>query len=172
MYINTTTLTQHTESEIRELNPNTSFGSPFIAPEGYKVVFASPKPSYDSITQIVVEVEPELTNKGTWEQRWEVLELFETEAEKTAAIAADAEAKRIASIPVSVSPRQIRQALTAAGLRTQIETAVAASDQDTKDWWEFATTFERAHPMVIGMATELGITTTELDDLFILAASL
>lgn len=74
--------------------------------------------------------------------------------------------------PVEVSPRQIRQALSAAGLRTQIETAVAASDQDTKDWWEFATTFERAHPMVIGMATGLGVTSTELDELFILAGSL
>lgn len=75
-------------------------------------------------------------------------------------------------VPVEVSPRQIRQALTAAGLRTQIEMAVASADQDTKDWWEFATTFERAHPMVIAMATGLEVTTTELDELFILAGSL
>lgn len=75
-------------------------------------------------------------------------------------------------VPVSVSPRQIRQALTAAGLRTQIEMAISSADQDTKDWWEFATSFERAHPMVIAMATGLGVSTAELDELFILAGSL
>jgi hypothetical protein len=72
-------------------------------------------------------------------------------------------------VPPFVSPRQIRQALTAAGLRTQVEAAVAASDQDTKDWWEFATTFERRHPMVVAMATGLGITEKQVDDLFISA---
>lgn len=172
MYINTNTLIQYSESEIRALNPNTSFGTQFVAPEGYEVVFASPMPEYNPLTQNIVSKSPELTDKGVWEQRWEVLELFKTQTARNAAIAAAAEAKRIASIPVSVSPRQIRQALNAAGLRTQIETAVGASDQDTKDWWEFATTFERNHPMVIAMATGLGVTTTELDNLFILAASI
>lgn len=72
----------------------------------------------------------------------------------------------------SVSPRQIRQALTAAGLRTQVEAAVAASDQNTKDWWEFATAFERNHPMVSAMAAGLGISEVQIDDLFNQAATL
>lgn len=87
-------------------------------------------------------------------------------------IAANIEAKRIQAIPASVSPRQIRQALTAASLRTSVESAVAAADQDTKDWYEFATAFERQHPMVIALATALGITERQLDDLFTLAGSL
>jgi hypothetical protein len=73
--------------------------------------------------------------------------------------------------PTTVSPRQIRQALTATGMRTQVETAVASGDQDLKDWWEFATAVEENHPEVIGMATMLGLTDTQRHDLFVLAAS-
>lgn len=72
----------------------------------------------------------------------------------------------------SVSPRQIRQALTRASLREDVESAIADSDQDTKDWWAWATSFERNHPKVAMMGTALGQTTEQLDALFALAASL
>lgn len=75
-------------------------------------------------------------------------------------------------VPESVSPRQIRQALTRAGLRTAVEAAVAGGDQDLKDWWEFATDFQRAHPMVIALAGALDVSEQEVDDLFVLAGSL
>ena len=84
----------------------------------------------------------------------------------------DAAMLGLSASPTSVSPRQIRQALTAGGLRAQVEAAVAASDQDTKDWWEFATAFERGHPMVGAMAAGLGIPDAQIDALFTLAASL
>lgn len=71
-----------------------------------------------------------------------------------------------------VSPRQIRQALTRAGLRAAVEAAVAAGDQDTKDWWEFSTTFERDHPVVIAMATALGVTESDMDNLWALGLTL
>lgn len=74
--------------------------------------------------------------------------------------------------PIVVSPRQIRQALTYAGLRTQVETAVAAGNPDMKDWWEFAQQYEENHQLVVEMATGLGKTEQELHDLFVLAASL
>lgn len=66
----------------------------------------------------------------------------------------------------SISPRQIRQALTRMGLRSSVEAAVAAGDQDLKDWWEFATSFERNHPMVLDMGYHLNITETQLDELW------
>ena len=75
-------------------------------------------------------------------------------------------------IPQSVSPRQIRQALTRAGLRDGVEAAVAAGDQDTKDWYEFATVFERSNPHVVAMGTALGVSELQLDELFTLAATL
>lgn len=75
-------------------------------------------------------------------------------------------------VPKSVSPSQIRRALTRSGLRTAVEAAVTVGDQDLKDWWEFATTIERNHQLVIGMALTLGVTESQLDDLFILATTL
>lgn len=76
------------------------------------------------------------------------------------------------TVPQSVSPRQIRMALTRAGLREAVEAAVLAGDQDLKDWWEFSTSFERNNPQVEVMATVLGVSTQQLDDLWSLAASL
>lgn len=73
---------------------------------------------------------------------------------------------------VIVTPRQIRQALTAAGLRAQIEAGVAAADQDTRDWWEFATSFESDHPMVLTMCSALGISDEQRGQVFQLAATL
>lgn len=166
-YINTTTNAYPvSEQDIRTSHPNTSFPSPFKAPSAYAVVFPAAQPSYNTLTQTIRELSPVLTNKGTWEQQWEVVDL---DAETAAA---NVEAARIAAIPVSVSPRQIRQALTRAGLRTQVEAAVVAGDQDIKDWWEFATEFQRTNQHVIDMAAVLGVTERQLDDLWTLAGSL
>jgi hypothetical protein len=71
-----------------------------------------------------------------------------------------------------ISPRQIRQALTTAGLRDSVETNVAAGNQNLKDWWEFASVFERSNEQVLAMATALGITDREMDDLWALGATL
>lgn len=164
-FIHTATLTQRTESEIRALYPNTSFPVPFVAPDEYAYVFPAPA-QYDPVTQTATPATPELTVKGHWEQRWTVTD------KSVETIAAEAEAKRIAAIPASVSPRQIRQALTRAGLRASVETAVAAEDQDTKDWYEFATQFDRTSPIVAALGLALSVTPLQLDDLWTLAGSL
>lgn len=93
----------------------------------------------------------------------------------------DAEAEALRNPPRSIearraamacSPRQIRQALTVAGLRAAIESAVAAGDQNLKDWWEFATAFDRLHPQVVAMGAVIGKTPEEVDAVFELAATL
>lgn len=75
-------------------------------------------------------------------------------------------------IPLAVSPRQIRQALTRAELRNVVEVAVLNGSQDLKDWWEFATVFEEGHPEVINLCAALGKSDEERRALFVLAASL
>lgn len=75
MYINTDTNAYPiSEQEIRANFPNTSFAVPF-SPDGYAWVFPAPPPAYDPVTHAVREIVPELTSKGTWEQRWEVVAL-------------------------------------------------------------------------------------------------
>lgn len=72
----------------------------------------------------------------------------------------------------SISPRQIRHALNAVGLRQTVEAAIAAGSQDLKDWWEFAAQFERQHPIVVSMGAQLGQTPEQLDALFELGSTL
>lgn len=89
-------------------------------------------------------------------------------------LAAIHESRRVvAPPPISpISPRQIRQALTRAGLRASVEAAVAAGDQDLKDWYEFSTAFERLNPQVVAMGEALSVSPTSLDELWALGASL
>ena len=71
-----------------------------------------------------------------------------------------------------VSPRQIRQALTATGLRDQVEYAVTQGTQDLKDWYGYSTEFERTNAQVTAMGQALGVPDAQLDDLWALAATL
>lgn len=71
-----------------------------------------------------------------------------------------------------VSAWKIRRALNLLSLRQLVEYAVASSDQDTKDAWEYATEFERNHPLVVGLGASLGKTSEELDAIFTLAATI
>lgn len=73
---------------------------------------------------------------------------------------------------IVVTPRQFRQALTRAGLRTAVDAFVAAQPQDIKDWYEYATEFDSSHPVVAGMALAMGKTPEEVNAVFQLAASL
>ena len=80
-------------------------------------------------------------------------------------------------VPYSVSPRQIRQALSkipyqTTTLRAAVEVAIASSDQDTKDWYAYATEFQRDNPHVAAMGAALSVTSDQLDQLWILAGSL
>ena len=88
MYINTQTLAQLSEQEIRALTPNTSYPVPFVAPDGYAYVFPAAQPVYNPVTQVVQQTVPELTVLDTWEQRWEVVEIYQNQQDKDDAIAA------------------------------------------------------------------------------------
>lgn len=91
MYINTQTLQYPiSELDIRLANSNTSFGSPFVPPEKYTWVFPAPQPEYNSVIQFAQEIAPVLTDKNHWEQQWEVVDRYSTQAEADAAVAADA----------------------------------------------------------------------------------
>ena len=75
IFINTQTMAYPvTQDQIQAEYPNTSFPTPFVAPDPYEPVFDSPQPSYDPATQYVQQVAPILTN-GQYYQAWEVLTL-------------------------------------------------------------------------------------------------
>jgi len=87
-YINTTTGEYPvTEATIRAASPNTSFPAPFVAPQGYAQVFPAPQPAYNPVTHGVREIAPALTDKGHYEQRWEVFALDQQQADANTAAA-------------------------------------------------------------------------------------
>lgn len=75
-------------------------------------------------------------------------------------------------VPAKIDARQIRQALTRVGLRGAVEEAVAAGDQDLKDWYEQSLNFEIDNPHVVAMATLLKVSDADLVALWTLGASL
>lgn len=75
-------------------------------------------------------------------------------------------------IPQVVTMRQARLALSDAGLLEQVNTAVAAADEATRISWEFAQEVKRTDTYVISIGAALGLTTEQIDNLFIEASVL
>ena len=70
------------------------------------------------------------------------------------------------SQPWSVTPLQAKIALHNAGLLSTIETYMAIADVPTKLAWETASEFRRDSNMLKSIATLLGMTDAQIDDLF------
>jgi hypothetical protein len=156
----------YTIGQLRRDNPQVSF--PKNIPDSvlseysvYSVVATWP-PEGD----VVTEGTPELNN-GQWVQTWVSRDYTEEE------VAQNLINKRA---KMSVSPRQARLALLAAGKLSNVETAINALDANTKAAvqieWEYATKIERTSPWVQSMTTALGMTDTEVDTLFESATNL
>ena len=73
---------------------------------------------------------------------------------------------------ITVTPWQIRKALNQLGLRASVEAAVAASSQEVKDGWEFASEFRSDNELIAQLCSALGKTEGERVALFQLAATL
>jgi hypothetical protein len=72
----------------------------------------------------------------------------------------------------SVTPRQARLALLAAGLLDKVESAVAAAGGATKITWDYATAVNRDDPMIASIGSALSLTSAQIDALFTQAAIL
>lgn len=94
MYINTKT-NQYplTERDIRQNNPNVSYPSLFNPGEDYAVVFPSPQPAHNPAVEYLTEDTPSIIS-GKYYQKWKVVQKYETQEERDAAIAADISEKR------------------------------------------------------------------------------
>lgn len=155
------------EQDIKNETPNTSFVTSFVPPENYAWVFPTPQPTIDPLAQYVVEQKPIFTEKGFWEQQWQVQE-FDPET-----VAKNKEEAFLAKRTNMVcTPWQIRKALNILSLRDAVEAAILQADQPTKDAYNYAQEFKRLDPLVISFGTILEKTDLELDELFILAMSL
>lgn len=73
------------------------------------------------------------------------------------------------SMPI-ITARQLRLSLLP--LLDEVEAIIAASsDRALQIEWEYATTFERLHPAIVGIGAALGLTEEEIDALWLDAAN-
>jgi len=73
-------------------------------------------------------------------------------------------------VPSSVTPLQLVRALRQVGLKAAFDAAIDA-DAEAKEDFALAREIERDDPLVASMATALGKTSAEVDDIFRLAAT-
>lgn len=103
------------ESQIKSENRQVSFPRPFVAPEGFALVFPAPAPTHDPITHYAREIAPKLIN-GHYEQDYEVVALdAATVAAKQAAAHKTSITNQIAALEATVTPRRIREAIRGSG---------------------------------------------------------
>lgn len=81
-----------------------------------------------------------------------------------------------AAVPQSVTMRQARLALLAAGQLEAVAPAIASMPSPAKEQagieWEYSTTVERNRPLVLALGPALGLDAAALDALFVAAAAL
>ena len=74
-------------------------------------------------------------------------------------------------VPLEVTPYQARCALDAAGLLDTVEAIVAQSPRQTRNAWEYGITVDRHSPMIENLGAALGLTSAQIDNLFIQAGT-
>lgn len=79
-------------------------------------------------------------------------------------------------VPEIITPRQAKLALLGAGLLSQAEAAIASLPAEQKAVaqieWEYAHEFRRDWPLLTALAAGMGLTEAQVDELFIIGATL
>lgn len=129
----------------------------WTVPEGYNYVPIQALPTYNVETQIAER------NLSQDVDGWTVRDLTEGE------LAARLDNRRV---DMECTPRQFRLALIQIDLDPSSVDALLAGNPASLVEWNFASVVKREHPLVSAVAGQLGKTSTEIDALFELAATL
>ena len=136
----------YTIQEIRQENPNMSIPDcTDCSSLGFEFLEEVEQPKQEGF--YAVEVAP-INNKQTWELR---------EIPK--------------EVPQAITPLQSKLQLHKLGLLDDVE-ALVTGDRTAQLYWEYALVIERDNEILLMMATQLGLTSEQLDDLFIKGSKL
>lgn len=167
MYVNTTTSQEYAnDSAVRAAFPQTSFPSALspqvLAEHGIYPVRQMPPPAHDAATQRI-EAAPPAEVDGQWTQQWTIRGLTPEEV-------TDQAAARRARMTCSRAQGQL--AMLQAGVLDAMESWVATQSRATQIEYAARGTWRRDWPLVAMGAEALGLTEAQVDELFILAATL
>ena len=144
-----------------------SFAAGTVQVGPYVLVEVAPEPAHDPDTQrIELAASPTERTGQAWLRGWVVVALTASE------MAAIAKAK----VPASVTMRQGRLALLAAGKLAQVDAAIASLPEPQKSAalieWKFSNELQRGNAFVATLGAALGLSDAQVDQLFIAAAAL
>lgn len=169
---------EYTAQEIDNLYPNIANASNFAKDFGFEVVFKVPTPTVTNL-QTYRRDGTEVDSKGNRVEKYIVVDKFsDIEVDGVVITKAEQEAKFLedefkATAPTVITMRQARLALLGANLLTTVDDAIATgTDEALKIEWEYATECRRDWQSLIVMATALGVTELQLDEMFILGSTL
>ncbi len=167
-YYNTQTQTfGHSHDDVARAT-NASFAVGTVQVGSYRLCTVAPEPAYNHDTQRIEPAATPTPGAGgqAWVRGWQVVDLTPAE------IAAIAKAK----VPASVTMRQGRLALLAAGKLAQVDAAIASLPEPQKSGalieWNYSNELQRNNAFVATLGGALGLTEAQVDQLFIAAAQL
>ncbi len=136
----------YTIEEIRQENPNMSIpDGTDCSSLGFEFLEEVEQPKQEGF--YAIEVAP-INNKQTWEL-----------------VAIPKE------VPQEITPLQSKLQLLELGLLDDVEAMVSA-DRKVQLYWEYASVIERDNEILLMMATQLGLTSEKVDEMFIAASKL
>ena len=141
--------------------PNGVLDESFLAEQNIVKVEYEAQPVIDDFTQKVEQDKLATLENGQYIIKYHVLPKTEAEIIEY----------RKSQVPQSITPLQAKLQLLKLGLLDEVETLVTG-DRTAQLYWEYASIIERDNAVLLSMANSLGLTSKQVDDMFIEASKL
>ena len=166
MYINKLTNELIEDSNVVLMFANVSFPNgvldeAFLAKQNIVKVEYEAQPVIDDFTQDVEQDKLATLENGVYTIKYRVLPKTEDEIVEY----------RKSQVPQSITPLQAKLQLLKLGLLDEVE-ALVTGDRTSQLYWEYALIIERDNEILLMMAEQLGLTSEQVDEMFIAASKL
>lgn len=166
MYINKVTNELIEDGEVVLMFANVSFPNgvldeSFLAKQNIVKVEYEAQPVIDDWTQDVEQDKFATLENGVYTIKYRVLPKTEDEIVEY----------RKSQVPKSITPLQAKLQLLKLGLLDEVE-ALVTGDRTAQLYWEYASVIERDNEILLMMAEQLGLTSEQVDEMFIDASKL
>lgn len=166
MYINKVTNELIEDGEVSLMFANVSFPNgvldeSFLAKQNIVKVECEAQPVIDNFTQKVEQDKLATLENGVYTIKYRVLPKTEVEIVEY----------RKSQVPQSITPLQAKLQLLKLGLLDEVEVLVTG-DRAAQLYWEYASVVERDNAVLLLMANSIGLTSEQVDEMFIEASKL
>ena len=141
--------------------PNGVLDEAFLAKQNIVKVEYEAQPVIDDFTQKIEQDKLATLQNGVYTIKYRVLPKTEEEIVEY----------RKSQVPQSITPLQAKLHLLKLGLLDEVEVLVTG-DRTSQLYWEYASVVERDNSVLLLMANSIGLTSEQVDEMFIEASKL